>query len=112
MASAAVMDLTNELIKLGAEKRKIESLLETRIRELESELHQAKQDTIQRTDIAEWLHEAPDSNAAFLEQRVRGYVRFASRRGAACISCGGESTARLTMPQRRRPAPADVRRER
>ena len=43
-------------------------------------LAELREDSIARRELAEWLREAPDANKQFLENRVKGLVRIATRR--------------------------------
>ena len=48
-------------------------------------------DSIARHELAGWLGERDDANVQYLESRVRGYVRFASRK--TCPECGHNPTS-------------------
>ena len=47
-------------------------------------------DSVDRQELARWLGERPDANRRFLESRVKGYVRFASKK--LCVHCGLNAT--------------------
>ena len=61
--------------------------LKAKIREAVQDVYrQARLDNVTRQDLASWLGERPDANVQYLQTRVKGYVRFASRR--TCPHCG------------------------
>ena len=61
--------------------------LKLKIREVVQEVYRkAAVDNIARQELASWLGERPDANIGYLQSRIEGYTRFASKR--LCQHCG------------------------
>ena len=85
-AAVKLLDVQDvALFKRGALKEKIKEVIQ--------EVYtKAVRDSIARDELARWLREDPGANRAYLQSRVEGYVRFASKR--LCQHCG-RNPARL-----------------
>ena len=67
------------LDRRGALKAKIKTVVQEVYRTMEY-------DSVARQELASWLGESRDANVQYLQSRVEGYVRFASRK--TCQHCG------------------------
>ena len=61
------------LNKRGVQKAQINAAIQDVYRE-------ATNDSIPRRELAKWIGESVEANVAFLENRVKGLVKFQSRR--------------------------------